>query len=412
MHHYTHITASPLYTSTHHTIERLSRSSWQITSPLLAHPITAKTYAEAKQLASEIDFNALSVKAADPEPVATAAVVEVEAMVQTEAEVEANPFEAILTEAATIRDLGTMQGAYDQAVRECDLCAVFGHLGFRAPTNAARDAVEAARAQTSDSARVVELAGLLTGDDSGLWARVSSLTDRLTKGRDMPLRLVECLCDLPDTAGYIKRALILWACAVGDGEASWVARLRLEGAALRYARERAHVEVAQGVRKVEDGGLADMGGDRAREWGDVWDVADDLASACFHHDGASLDDATWEIDSTEDWDAYKRARKEVKARLRGELVEILPNLLSPEPEHWIPLQDGRVLIVNWRAGEVTGEVVSAAVWMDDGGLSLMGSYVLGSGWVSDDRLGEEDVDTEALGVILEAIARAGLAAIA
>ena len=90
----------------------------------------------------------------------------------------------------------------------------------------------------------------------------------------------------------------------------------------------------------------------------------------------------------------------------------LPSLLSPEPEHWIPLQDGRVLIVNWRAGEVTGEVVSAAVWMDDGGLSLMGSYVLGSGWVSDDRLGEEDVDTEALGVILEAIARAGLAAIA
>ena len=58
------------------------------------------------------------------------------------------------------------------------------------------------------------------------------------------------------------------------------------------------------------------------------------------------------------------------------------------------------------------EAISAAVWMDDGGLSLMGSYVLGSGWVSDDRLGEEDVDGEALGVILEAIARAGLAAVA
>ncbi len=111
MHHYTHITASPLYTSTHHTIERLSRSSWQITSLHLTHPINAKTYAEAKQLASEIDFNALSVKAAAPAPVATVDV----------AKVEVNPFEAIITEAATIRDLGNMQGAYDQAVRECDL---------------------------------------------------------------------------------------------------------------------------------------------------------------------------------------------------------------------------------------------------------------------------------------------------
>lgn len=401
MHTYTHITSSPLYTSTHHTIERLSRSSWQITSPLLPSPINAKSYAEAKALASEIDFNALSVKTAEPEPVATV-------------EVEVNPFEAILTEASTITDLGAMQGAYDQAVRECDLCAVLGHLQGRL-RDACFDAVEAARAETSDSARVTELAGLLVG--GALLERITYTAREYVAGIEddgssvFLTRLIMALCDLPD--GCIKTALIRWACAFDMYEGGWPARLRLEGAALRHAREvDGKGRGAQEVRKVEDGGLADMGGDRAREWGDVWDVADDLASACFHHDGASLDDATWEIDSTEDWDAYKRARKEVKARLRGELVEILPNLLSPEPEHWIPLQDGRVLIVNWRAGEVTGEVVSAAVWMDDGGLLLMGSYVLGSGWVSDDRLREEDVDGEALGVILEAIARAGLATIA
>lgn len=395
-HTYTHITASPLYTNPTHTIERLSRSSWQITSPFLSTPITAKTYAEAKQKASEIDFNALSVKAAEPEPVAVA-------------KVEANPFEAILTEAATIQDLGTMQGAYDQAVRECDLCAVLGHAEDARLRSMCLSAVEAARAETSDSARVVEVAGLIS--DAPLLTRINAeVVAFYFDNRRYPSSLIMALCDLPD--GWLKTALIRWACADQYAD-TWTARLRLEGAALRHAREVAGKgRGAQEVRKVEDGGLADMGGDRAREWGDVWDVADDLASACFHHDGASLDDATWEIDSTEDWDAYKRARKEVKARLRGELVGMMPNLLSPEPEHWIPLQDGRVLIVNWRAGECVAEAISAAVWMDDGGLSLMGSYVLGSGWVSDDRLGEEDVDGEALGVILEAIARAGLAAVA
>ena len=380
MHHYTHITSSPLYTSTHHTIERLSRSNWQITSLHLTHPINAKTYAEAKQLASEIDFNALSTKAAEVEAVAT-----VEA---------ANPFEAILTEAATITDLGNMQGAYDQAVRECDLCAVFGHLGFRAPTNAARDAVEVARATVHDYARVVELAGLLTTEETLLLARVAFEAKRLVNGDGMPYVMVETMCDLPDSAGCIKRALILWACSVGIyGEASWTARLRLEGAALRHARERALVGVAQEVRKVEDGGLADMGGDRAREWGEVWEVA-------MSYDGGERAGLTMHDVSR------------LRLQYVGMVSDRLPSLLSPEPEHWIPLQDGRVLIVNWRAGECVAEAISAAVWMDDGGLSLMGSYVLGSGWVSDDRLGEEDVDGEALGVILEAIARAGLAAIA
>lgn len=380
-HHYTHITASPLYTSTHHAIDRLSRSSWQITSPLLPSPILAKTYAEAKQLASEIDFSALSVKAAEVEPVAT-----VEAMVQTEAEV--NPFEAILAEAATITDLGTMQGAYDQAVRECDLCAVFGHLGFRAPTNAARDAVEAARAQTSDSARVVELAGLIS--DAPLLTRINAEVVAFYFEARNPSSLIMALCDLPD--GWLKTALIRWACA-DQYAGTWVARLRLEGAALRYARERAPVGVAQEVRKVEDGGLDDMGGDRAREWARVWDVAFDYDVGGMS--GFTMDEAV-----------------EIRTRYIDRVEGMMPNLLSPEPEHWIPLQDGRVLIVNWRAGECVSEAISAAVWMDDGGLSLLGSYVLGSGWVSDDRLGDEDVDGEALGVILEAIARAGLAAVA
>lgn len=225
-------------------------------------------------------------------------------------------------------------------------------------------------------------------------ARVAFEAKRLVNGDGMPYVMVEVLCDLPDTAGYIKRALILWACSVGIyGEATWMRRLRLEGAALRYARECAPVGVPQEVRKVEDGGLADMGGDRAREWEDVWDVA-------FDYDGGEMSGFTM------------AEAVEVRARYIDRVGEMLPSLLSPEPEHWIPLQDGRVLIVNWRAGECVAEAISAAVWMDDGGLSLMGSYVLGSGWVSDDRLGEEDVDGEALGVILEAIARAGLAAVA
>lgn len=394
MHHYTHITASPLYTNPTHTIERLSRSSWQITSPHLSAAILAKSYAEAKQLASEIDFNALSTKAAEPEPVDVAvigsAAVEVAAV---------NPFEAILTEAATIRDLGTMQGAYDQAVRECDLCAVLGHLSERCDDygrlrRQCFQATDNARAKVPDYARVVELAGLLTGVEPVL-DRLGVDVHGLANGEDRLAWTVETMCDLPDTAGYIKRALILWACSVDlYGEPLWVARLRLEGAALRHAREVAGKgRDAQEVRKVEDGGLADMGGDRAREWGEVWDVA-------FDYDAGEMSGFTM------------AEAVEIRTRYIDRVEGMMPSLLSPEPEHWIPLQDGRVLIVNWRAGEVTGEVVSAAVWMDDGGLSLMGSYVLGSGWVSDDRLGEEDVDGEALGVILEAIARAGLAAVA
>lgn len=382
-HTYTHITASPLYTSTHHTIERLSRSSWQITSPLLPAAIPAKTYAEAKVLAAEIDFNALSTKRAEPAPVAT---VEAAAV---------NPFEAILTEASTITDLGDMQGAYDQAVKECDLCAVFGHLGFRAPTNAARDAVEAARATVPDFARVTELAGLLVG--GALLERITYTAREYVAGIEddgssvFLTRLIMALCDLPD--GGVKTALIRWACAFDQYDGCWPARLRLEGAALRLAREAmGKGREAQEVRKVEDGGLADMGGDRAMEWAYVWDVA------C-NYDAGEMSGFTM------------AEAVEIRTRYIDSVGEVLPSLLSPEPEHWIPLQDGRVLIVNWRAGSL-GDVISAAVWMDDGGLSLMGSYVLGSGWVSGERLREEDVDAEALGVILEAIARAGLAAVA
>lgn len=130
----------------------------------------------------------------------------------------------------------------------------------------------------------------------------------------------------------------------------------------------------------------------AREWGEVWDVA-------FDYDAGEMSGFTM------------AEAVEIRTRYIDRVEGMMPSLLSPEPEHWIPLQDGRVLIVNWRAGSL-GDVISAAVWMDDGGLSLMGSYVLGSGWVSGDRLREEDVDAEALGVILEAIARAGLAAVA
>jgi len=381
MHHYTHITASPLYTSTHHTIERLSRSSWKITSPHLSAAILAKSYAEAKQLASEIDFNALSTKAAEPEPVDVAvidsAAVEVAAV---------NPFEAILTEASQIADLGDMQGAYDQAVRECDLCAVLGHLSaapkYKHLRDKCFDGVCDAREKVQDDARALEVAGLLgvvtERTQDGIAAAIAG---------DMEWAVV-CLCDMPD--GFVKMALIRWAVTSG----SWVARLRLEGAALRHAREVAGKgRGAQEVRKVEDGGLADMGGDMAREWGEVWDVA-------MSYDGCERAGLTM----------HDVGR--LRLQYVGMVSDRLPNLLSPEPEHWIPLQDGRVLIVNWRAGECVSEAISAAVWMDDGGLSLMGSYVLGSGWVSDDRLGEDDVDAEALGVILEAIARAGLAAVA
>jgi hypothetical protein len=314
-------------------------------------------------LAAEIDFNALSTKAADPEPVATVEAADVGAL---------NPFEAILTEASTITDLGDMQGAYDQAVRECDMCAVLGHLSaepkYKHLRDRCLDAVCDAREKVQDDARAVEVAGLLgvatERTQDGIAAAVAG---------DMEWAVV-CLCDMPD--GFIKMALIRWAVTCG----SWVGRLRLEGAALRYARERAHEGVAQEVRKVEDGGRADMGRDSAREWGCVW---------------------SWACD--EDLSEYLRADR---------VGELLPSLLSPEPEHWLPLQDGRVLIVNWRAGETTGEPISAAVWLDDGKLSLLGSYVLGSGWVTDDRLREEDVDSEALGVIIEAINSAGLAAIA
>lgn len=355
MHTYTHLTSSPLYTSTHHTIERLSRSSWQITSPLLPSPIPAKSYAEAKALAAEIDFDALSVKAAEPEPVET-----VEAVTG-----EVNPFEAILTDLSEIKDLGIMQGAYDQAIQECDLCAVLGHLQGRGGfVDRCRDAVSSAWEKTSNDARAIEVAGLISD---------GALLESVKRGMGDMCARVYALADLPD--GFVKTALIKWAVSGG----LWTARLRLEGAALRHARERACVQVAQ-ERKIE--GERDMGGDRAREWRDVWGWAS--------KDGDGGWGDVWMV----------------------KVGELLPSLLSPEPEHWLPLQDGRVLVINWRAGESTGEPISAAVWLDDGGLSLLGSYVLGSGWVSDDRLGEEDVDSEALGVILEAINARGLAVIA
>jgi hypothetical protein len=324
-------------------------------------------------LAAEIDFSALSVKAADPEPVAT-----VEAVTG-----EVNPFEVILNDLSEIKDLGIMQGAYDQAIQECDLRAVLGHLSETSIGDVYwgrfRLAVGDARAQVPDDARVIELAGLLPGSEPRIERLKSDISD-LIDGKDRLAWTVETMCDLPDTAMYIKRALILWACSVDlYGEAIWMARLRLEGAALRYARERACVSVAQ-ERKIE--GERDMGWDRAREWRDVWGWAS--------KDGDGGWGDVWMV----------------------KVGELLPSLLSPEPEHWLPLQDGRVLVINWRAGESTGEPISAAVWLDDGGLSLLGSYVLGSGWVSDDRLGEEDVDSEALGVILEAINARGLAVIA
>lgn len=389
---YTHITASPLYTNPTHTIERLSRSSWQITSPLLPAPIPAKTYAEAKQLASEIDFSALSTKAAEPEPVDVAVIDSAAGEVAA-----VNPFEAILTEASQIADLGDMQGAYDQAVRECDLCAVLGHLSAEPKYKHLRDkcfdGVCDAREKVQDDARVTELAGLLVG--GALLERITYTAREYVAGIEddgssvFLARVIMALCDLPD--GGVKTALIRWACAFDQYDGGWPARLRLEGAALRHAREVAGKgRGAQEARKVEDGGLADMGGDRARKWGEVWDYA------------LSHGDVVGESDDGD---------RLIVDGMAG-VDRLMPNLLSPEPEHWIPLQDGRVLIVNWRAGECVSEAISAAVWMDDGGLSLMGSYVLGSGWVSDDMLGEEDVDGEALGVILEAIARAGLAAVA
>ncbi len=423
MHTYTHITSSPLYTSTLHTIERLSRSSWQITSPLLSAPIMARTYAEAKALAAEIDFNALSAKTAEVEPPqedvkkmplgqsscagvakdqhdeTASAQEDVKKMPFIES--SCNPFEAILDEAAKITDLGTMQSAYDQAVKECDLCAVMGHLSGSSLGDVLggrfRLAVEAARAIVPDYARVSELAGMLVGEDSMLWARVAGDTKHLVDGAILPLPLIESLCDLPDSARYITRALILWACAVGlDGEASWVARLRLEGAALRHACEVAFMaECERADREWKEPKNAQEVKDSARVWADVWDAA-------MSYDASARAGAKTFGDAA-------RVHGEVVSRVGG----LLPSLLSPEPEHWIPLSDdGRVLIVNWRAGECVREVISAAVWLDDGGLSLLGSYVLGSGWVSVDRLREDDVDAEALGVILEAIASAGLATIA
>lgn len=398
MHTYTHTTASPLYTSTHHNIERLSRNSWAITSPVLDAALYANSYTQAKAIAAGIDFGALMKEAANPEPVATveAAVIETAAV-----EVAAvNPFDAILTEAAQITDLGTMQPAYDQAVRECDLCAVLGHLDGHRLGAATRiclvEAVEDARGSVPDYARVTELAGLLVS--APLLDHIESEARALARGGSVLADLIESLCDLPDTVGYIKRALMLWAVSADrlQNGASWVARLRLEGAALRHAREVAFVTECERADRewVEPKRAQDMGRDSARDWARVCDVAMSY-------------DANARVGAKTFGDV---------ARVHGEVVdrvgELLPSLLSPEPEHWIPVGDGRVLVINWRAGEVTGEVISAAVWLDDGGLSLLGSYVLGSGWVSDDRLREEDVDSEALGVILEAIASAGLATIA
>lgn len=353
MHTYTHITLSPHYINPTHTITRLSKTLWQITSPSLPSPLDFPSYSSAKAYASTQTFEiAPSVEVANPSPVETSTT---EPTTEPEQTVFAEPsdpthqhIKALVTVAQTLPD---PTGCIALAVQNMDGIALCGHL-VDSETEAGSVAVDDIRAHVSGLGSTFDR----IASAYGVGAAVSE---------SMRLGVVlDDLRDRPEIVRWVAQTLI-------TGEDSWVGRLGIECALMRGCNGGWMVG-----REAQEG--KSKGADVAERWAYVWGLC------------------------SGEWG--ERAREDVGEMLRGEGSDYASALLLPEPEQRIPLVgDGRALIVNWtedkRPESVWG---SAAVWVEDAsGLSLLANWTphSGIGWRS---VFVEGVDLVALDRLLRA----------
>lgn len=380
MHTYTHITLSPHYVNPTHTITKLSRAHWQITSPALPQPLDFPSYSAARAYAATQTFTAPIAEVAKVEPVAT---VEPEQPKFDEPPVTTEQhMRALIAVAETLPD---PLGVIALAVQNLDGVALCGHL-VESETEAGSVAVDNIRAHItglgSTLDRIAEAYGV---DTKGV---------QLTGGRRLGV-VLDDLKDRPGVVRWVAQSMII-------EEDSWVGRLALECDLMRGCNggwmkdgmdERAAREAQEG-KSV--GRMDSPPADDAGQWRMVW----------------GLCSGEWGERAREDVGELLRGGAhgvgdEVGGMVRGDASA----LLLPEPEQRILLSDGRALIANWTEdvrpdGGIWG---SAAVWVeDDSELSLVANWAphSGIGWRSPSVIG---VDLVALDRLLEVINEEGLA---
>lgn len=370
MHTYTHITLSPHYVNPTHTITKLAKTHWQITSPSLPQPLDFPSYSAARAYAATQTFTAPIAEVAKVEPVEPEQPKFDEPPVTTEQHIR-----ALVAVAETLPD---PLGCIALAVQNLDGVALCGHL-VEIETEAGSVAVDNIRAHITGLGTTLDRITQVYGvDTKGV---------QLTGGR----RLGAVLDDLKDRPGVVR-----WvAQSMITGEDSWVGRLALECDLMRGCNGGWMVKGGEGAQEVRSAVVS--GGNPVEDWRYVWALC------------------------SGEWDGT--AREDVGEMLRGRVlnigadgslvegVEAASALLLPEPEHRIPISDGRFLIVNWAEdvrpdGGIWG---SAAVWVEDAsGLSLLANWTphSGIGWRSSSVIG---VDLVALDRLLEVINEEGLA---
>jgi hypothetical protein len=368
MHTYTHPTSSPSYFASTHTITRLSRTHWQITSPSLTSPLDFPSYTAAKAYASTQTFTAPEPINAEPSPVETAEPEQAQFVeLTTEQHIK-----ALVTVAQTLPD---PLGVIAQEIANLDGVAIVGAL-LSVKTEAGSVAVDNIRAHIMGLGPTLD--------------RIASVYGVDTKGVDVKggYRMGALIDDLVERKAM--GALRWVGQSMTCGADSWVGRLALECEMMKgcnggwmRAQDEAQAAMDGGferaVREAKEGKSL---GDR---WSHVW----------------GLVSGAW----------GERAREDVGEMLKGEGGDYTSALLLPEPEHRLPLSEGRALVVSWIEdvrpdGSVWGK---ATVWLDDAsGLSLLANWTphSGFGWRSPSVQG---VDLVALDRLLEVVNGEGLA---
>jgi len=379
MHTYTHITLSPHYVNPTHTITKLAKTHWQITSPSLPQPLDFPSYSAARAYAATQTFTAPIAEVAKVEPVATVEPEQPkfdEPPVTTEQHIR-----ALIAVAETLPD---PTGCIALAIQQLDGIALCGHL-VDSETEAGSVAVDNIRAYVS-----------------GLGSTFDRIAEAYGVGKveveSMRLGVVlDDLRDRPEIVRWVAQTLI-------TGEDSWVGRLGIECALMRgcnggfmvgrEAQESKSEDVPAGeqLNRLSDSLMRMRGVAEVKRMPDLdqWRYV-------------------WGMCSTDAWD--DRVREDVGEMMKGWGGEAASTLLLPEPEHRLPLDGGRALVVNWSEdvrpdGSAWG---SAAVWLDDAsGLSLLANWTphSGIGWRSSSVQG---VDLVALDRLLEVINEQGLA---
>lgn len=418
-HHYTHPTNTPHYINPTHTISKISRKEWHITSPnapTTVHPTytAAKAYAATQTYLPEQQPELHTPPHPEPEQTRTV--------------------EAINALFAVAAQLPDPTGCIALAIRNTDAVAVCGHLAD-ADSEAAGVALDNIRAHVSGLGPTpIRIAEVLPS------LHTVSFSAQPFSFSAQPYCLGVMLDELIDMEGDIAHAVCKWvAQSLITGENSWVGRLMIESAVMKGCNGgwmRREDEAIQSIRRY----LA-VGDWRALEM--VKDVIDGMieredARCAAGEKGAEVtpslagEGVGREAQEGEDemsydtareltawgrvwrWAAREDGEEVMRGTLTGEGVwgEGDPALLLPEPEHRIPMPSGDGhLIVNWSEdkrpdGSIWGQ---ACVWLDDAsGLSLLANWTphSGLGWKASDTRG---VDMRALDRLLDVINEAGLA---